>query len=75
MFKNKYRIVRDSYCGFEVQVWRWWYPFWRQCYGSNTLPSLHEARRLAKRHMEGKPRRDPKPTDCGTVIEYIDITL
>lgn len=25
---KRYRIVRDTYCGYAVQVWRWWFPFW-----------------------------------------------
>ena len=28
--KKKYRIVKDSHGRFQVQVWRWWFPFWIQ---------------------------------------------
>lgn len=31
MFKNKYRVVQDTYCGFEAQVKFWWFPiYWFQ---------------------------------------------
>ena len=29
-FKTKYRIVRDNYCGYEVQFRYWWMPFYFQ---------------------------------------------
>lgn len=41
------RIVEDCYAGYEVQVWRWWFPFWLQ-YGVNTFPSIERARKFAK---------------------------
>jgi hypothetical protein len=28
MPRRYYRIVRDNYAGYEVQVWRWWWPRW-----------------------------------------------
>lgn len=43
----KYRIVTDKYCGYEVQVWRWWWPFWVQPY-CNTHLSIEAAERYAK---------------------------
>jgi len=50
LFKDKYRIVRDNYCGYEVQVKKWWFPFcWFQCGGDmyddvNTHFSTEKAR-------------------------------
>lgn len=43
-----YRIVRDEFCGYEVQSWRWWFPFWTQCPGRcgnecNTHVSIERA--------------------------------
>lgn len=46
--KTKYRVVGDSYCGFEVQIKRWWFPFWLQA-GTNTHPSLESAKRMIER--------------------------
>jgi hypothetical protein len=39
---TKYRIVRDSFLGYEVQSWRWWFPFWVQG-ATNTHGSLSSA--------------------------------
>jgi hypothetical protein len=33
--KTKYRIVPDTYSGWEVQSKRWWFPFWIQCLDLN----------------------------------------
>lgn len=44
------RIVRDRYCGFEVQVWRWWFPFWVMP-SCNTHPSEDRAEAYAKRWL------------------------
>ena len=51
MFKTKYRIRRDAYAGYGVQVWRWWWPFWYN-FHSNTRHSITEAEYLARQHME-----------------------
>lgn len=41
---KKYRVVRDNYCGYEVQTWRAWFPFWIQ--GKvNTHSSLEQAKK------------------------------
>lgn len=40
------RIVTDAYCGYEVQVWRWWLPFWLQ-HNINTHPSIEDAEEYA----------------------------
>jgi hypothetical protein len=47
MFKKRYRIVRDTYAGYEVQVKRWWWPWWT-CHGFNTHLSLESAKRYAE---------------------------
>lgn len=44
-----YRIVRDHFAGYEVQVWRWWFPFWVQP-RTNTHCSVEGARRWAMNH-------------------------
>lgn len=57
MFKNKYRVVQDTYCGFEAQVKFWWFPiFWFQLCGSgrgigvNTSTTLPRAEQLCRVH-------------------------
>lgn len=42
-----YRIVRDSFCGYEVQSWRWWFPIWIQGF-INTHATIKAAEEYAK---------------------------
>lgn len=44
-FKTKYRIVPDRFWGYEVQFRYWWMPFYVQCRGCNTHPTLESAKR------------------------------
>ena len=46
------RIVHDSYCGYEVQVWTWWCPFWRQP-RTNTHSTEAGAETYARRWLNG----------------------
>lgn len=54
MFKNRYRIVRDKYLGYEAQVRLWWWPFtWHQMgrtgnIGCNTHFSVEGAEKFIK---------------------------
>lgn len=48
--KRYYRIVRDSYAGYEAQWRPWWWPFWSECFGTNTSKTMEEAEMLAKHH-------------------------
>jgi len=45
--KNRYRIVADNFRGYEVQIWRWWWPFWVEL-GHNTFCTVEEAEVWAK---------------------------
>jgi hypothetical protein len=47
---TKYRIVRDNYAGYEVQKWRFWFPFWVECDYMNTHLSLERAKRYIEIH-------------------------
>lgn len=50
-FKNKYRIVRDSYAGYEAQYQPWWFPFvWIQCNGVNTSFTIEQAEKVCTKH-------------------------
>lgn len=52
MFKNKYKIVRDDFCGYEVRIKRWWLPLWYQAGWTNTHSSVEKAREYAKSHSQ-----------------------
>ncbi len=49
LLRPRYRIVRDRYLGYEVQVWRWWLPLWLEVGFCNTHPSEASAVEFAKR--------------------------
>lgn len=53
MFSPEYRIVRDGYCGYEVQIRRWWWPFWVEASFCNTHSSIEQAERWAEKHAQG----------------------
>lgn len=42
--KKKFRIVSDSWSGYEVQYKVWFWPFWIQCDMTNTSSTLQEAK-------------------------------
>lgn len=48
---TRYRIVKDAYAGYEVQIWRWWLPMWLQV-GVNTFPSIERAEAWARNHTQ-----------------------
>ena len=49
----EYRIVRDMWAGYEVQIRRWWWPFWVQADFANTHPTIDRAEEFAARHAQG----------------------
>ena len=53
IFRTRWRIVRDLYCGYEVQYRPWWSPFWVQHGFTNTHSSIERAREYLR-----KARRD-----------------
>lgn len=50
--RTEYRIVEDCYLGYEVQIRRWWWPFWTQPQ-TNTHHTIERAERWAKNHARG----------------------
>lgn len=53
---RQYRIVRDGFSGFEVQVRHWWFPIWLQCggpFGVNTHSTLEKAKQYVLNHARG----------------------
>ena len=54
---KRYRIVTDSYAGYEVQIWRIWWPFWVQMRYVNTHNSIEAAEKFIK---------------TGKIVKYID---
>jgi hypothetical protein len=51
---RKYRIVSDQYLGYEVQIWKIYWPFWIQCDFCNTFISITAAENFAKGHAKIK---------------------
>lgn len=49
-FKTKYRIVTDTYAGYEVQLKFWWLPFYIQ-WKINTHSSPESAEEWLKNRM------------------------
>ena len=47
-----YRIVRDHFNGYEVQSWRWWFPFWIQG-RTNTHSTVAQAEQYAHEVANG----------------------
>lgn len=60
-FKNCYRVVNDSFNGYETQVKFWWFPFmwfemWEKGCISNTWASLEDAKFFIKNGSKKKPK-------------------
>lgn len=50
----RYRIVTDRYRGYEVQSWRWWFPFWIQ--GTTNTHGTVEAAELYAAELANRGR-------------------
>ena len=50
IFRTRWRIVRDGYCGYEVQFREWWMPFWLEHGFTNTHVSIARAKDYIERH-------------------------
>jgi hypothetical protein len=49
--KNRYRVIRDRFSGFEAQVRYWWFPFyWSQIDSCNTSATLEKAKWYIEAH-------------------------
>ena len=53
----QYRIVRDGYLGYEVQVRRWWFPLWIQVGLSNTHQSIERAEKWLDCYLQKEVKR------------------
>lgn len=51
-FRTRYRIVRDTYLGYEAQVRKWWWPCYFQINGCNTRSTLEKSRLLVELHKD-----------------------
>ena len=57
--KNKYRIVKDRYAGFEVQTKKWWFPIsWFQCSKSPYLSNTHLTVDKAEEYIRKRKIKD-----------------
>ena len=66
--KRQYRIVTDSYAGFEVQKRLWYYPFWfeindQNSFIANTHFSIEKAEELIK--IDKNKGKVVKTFNCG----------
>lgn len=50
---SEYRIVADNYCGYEVQIRRWWFPIWVEADFCNSHSTVASAEKWAERHAQG----------------------
>jgi len=52
LFKDHYRIVEDTYLGYEVQKKRWWFPFWLEINFANTHTTLEKAKEYLEKSKQ-----------------------
>lgn len=50
--KTKYRVVRDGCAGYEAQFKLWWFPFWLQCFGTNTRGTVERSKAVIELHKK-----------------------
>lgn len=59
LFRTRYRIVTDSWSGFEAQYRPWWSPVWIAIplgeYSSNTSWTVEQAERVIQLHRDREP--------------------
>jgi hypothetical protein len=55
-FKPKFRIVEDRFAGFEVQIKRWWFPVWIQCWHYGPFNSFWTMERAENWIKAGRPK-------------------
>ena len=63
-FSNKFRIITDEYNGYEVQIKRWWFPFWVQCWKNGSVNSFTSIDKAKDWILNGRP-------DKSKVVEYL----
>ncbi|MCK9445724.1 hypothetical protein M0Q50_02400 [bacterium] len=56
-FSNKFRIVTDIFCGYEVQIKRWWIPFWYQCWYNGTTNTFSSTEKAKQWIYDGRPKK------------------
>ena len=47
--KRQFRIVTDNYAGYEVQVRRWYFPFWQQIDFTSTHITVSSAEKFIEK--------------------------
>lgn len=57
---KKYRVIRDNFSGYEAQVRYWFFPFWLECFGTNTTSSLEGSKKVIENHKSKVVYIDPK---------------
>lgn len=67
MKKDIFRIVKDRSCGYNIQIKRWWFPFW--LYIGFRCITLEEAEDDVKLLINNRLKSIKKRLE---VIKYID---
>ncbi len=52
-FWKRYRIYPDQWAGYEVRVWRIWWPFWVLMGFANTFETAEKAEAYAIKQVTG----------------------
>ena len=47
-FTPKFRIITNNYNQYEVQIKRWWFPFWVQYGIANSFSNIEKAKELVR---------------------------
>ena len=55
-FDTKFRVVPDSYCGYEIQYKKWYFLFWVQWGFVNTFYTRGDAVSFIKKIQLGKSK-------------------
>ena len=67
----RYRVVRDSWLGYEAQFKMWYWPWWRMCSGStggpgvNTSDTVDRAKEICANHLARRTN-----SSSGVVAEF-----
>jgi hypothetical protein len=55
-FSNKIKIVIDEYNKFEIQIKRWWFPFWIKCWKNRIVNSFNSLDDVKKWIQNGRKK-------------------
>lgn len=72
----KYRIVRDTYSGYECQIWRFWFPFWTELGHENTHKTIYDAEEyIIEKHLKTTTIISAILAFCALIIGIISLII